>query len=580
MTHGISRAMTLTIGAAETALIRAETLAGKEYTVVPVIAVVEGVLQGANSTEPELAVASEFGKYPDAWNGRPVVLRHPQVQGIYVSANHPQIMEDWHFGFMFNTMLDGTKLKTEAWIDNARVAELGGDFQTTLDRINAGEVINVSVGIFMDARISPGTYEGKKYSARWENVVPDHLAILPDDIGACSVADGCGTNRVAAAAPTVLSSGQFFRAVGPQGHQSCCDACAQGDACMSTATPAVNAEEGATTPPTPSSPPSTPATPSSPPSTPAPTPAPAPAPAPGTQQPGTGTPANEPGPTPLAATTNSEDPAELQALAARGDERLEVLQGLATNALGDAVELGDARRLVRDALPTYLQAESWQVDLMAMTENKAVFYMYGEPEVKGFNQISYSVSNEGAVSFTGKPEPVNLMTRIMPRQTVSANSGIPNSEEDGAMSGNTGQGGVQPPNTDAGAEGTQTGNAPAAPAVNASAPTLDEFIASAPAEMRGVFTEALELRKQQKDSLISGIKANSRNRFTDAQLEAMDLPQLTNLAALADIPTYEGRALGEGVDALNVNASRPAAVDAFMSVNTDYLLQAPSQGNA
>jgi hypothetical protein len=220
------RVLTLTVGASTEAQIRTETLAGREYTVVPVIAIVEGVLQGANSAAPEFAPAVEFGKYPDSWNGRPVVLRHPQISGIFVSANHPQVFEDYNMGFMFNTVLDGKKLKTEAWCDNARIAELGGEYQETLDRLNAGETINVSVGVFLDIRQQSGVYNGREYSGRWENCVPDHLALLPDQVGACSVADGCGTNRVASAM-AAYSSHNEVRVVGP----ACCDGCAHGGSC-------------------------------------------------------------------------------------------------------------------------------------------------------------------------------------------------------------------------------------------------------------------------------------------------------------------------------------------------------------
>ena len=39
---------------------------------------------------------------------------------------------------------------------------------------------------------SAGVDRGKKYTVRVKNILPDHLAILTTDVGACSVADGCG----------------------------------------------------------------------------------------------------------------------------------------------------------------------------------------------------------------------------------------------------------------------------------------------------------------------------------------------------------------------------------------------------
>lgn len=580
------RVLTLTVGASTEAQIRTETLADREYTVVPVIAIVEGVLQGANSSAPEFAPAVEFGKYPDSWNGRPVVLRHPQVNGIFVSANHPQVFEDYSMGFMFNTVLDNKKLKTEAWLDNARIASLGGEYQETLDRLLAGETIDVSVGVFLDIRQQAGVFNGREYSGRWENCVPDHLAILPDQVGACSVADGCGTNRVASQM-AAYSSHTEVRVVGP----ACCDGCAHGEGCMAT-----NSQETAPTEPGQSPGPSEPA--------PAPTPAQPETP----QQPGHGEPANEPNELPQAATSggsnaqeqgqegqgaqeNAEEnsPEVLAQRAQVGERRFEVLQGLTTAAIGNTVELSDAMRIVRDALPAHLGMESWAVDLYAMTSDVAVFYAWGEPNMRGFHQIRYSVTDQGAVSFTGDPEPVNLMTKIMPRQTgVSANSGQSNSEEEGAMA-TEGQDGNTPVETPAATEGQGGSGAPAPvqPEVNA-APTpqtVDGYLASAPVEIRRTMQRALQAEANRKTHLIGVIKANAKNKFSDDQLAAFELDQLEGLAVLAapedtpEVLSYEGRGFGVP-DNLSVSQNSEPQGSPFMSVNADYLTRTEPAGNA
>jgi hypothetical protein len=52
-----------------------------------------------------------------------------------------------------------------------------------------------------------GTYQGKKWNGYWDVVIPDHLAFLDSgQIGACSVADGCGTYKTASAGGVTLSS--------------------------------------------------------------------------------------------------------------------------------------------------------------------------------------------------------------------------------------------------------------------------------------------------------------------------------------------------------------------------------------
>jgi len=169
----------------------------REYLIVPIVALVEGVIHPSNATAPELALASEFAKVPAGWNGRPVVMNHPQVDGLPVSANSPDILESYAFGFLFNTYRDDTKLKSEAWIDIVRANELGGEFQEVVDRINAEETIEISTGLFTTNLEESGTHNGKKYQEVWREIVPDHLAFLSKgSTGACSVEDGCGAPRM------------------------------------------------------------------------------------------------------------------------------------------------------------------------------------------------------------------------------------------------------------------------------------------------------------------------------------------------------------------------------------------------
>lgn len=181
---------------AEAGKARKKKFNGIEHVVVPVIALVEGVLQSANADSPELALASEFGKAPLGWNGRPVTVNHPEIRGEKVSANSPDVLETEQIGQLFNTTLSDKKLKTEAWINTDRVNELGGEIQVTVQRLLDGDIVEVSTGLFSDVEPESGVHDGEKFSGVWRNVVPDHLAILTEGtIGACSIADGCGANR-------------------------------------------------------------------------------------------------------------------------------------------------------------------------------------------------------------------------------------------------------------------------------------------------------------------------------------------------------------------------------------------------
>ena len=185
------------LATADTEAIRTETFMDQEHLVVPVVALVEGVVRPSNSSSPELALASEFARHLQGWNGRPVVLDHPAVNGLKVSANSPEVLQEESFGMLFNTSLEDGKLKQEMWINLSRVSELGDDVKEAIQALQDGEITEVSTGLFTDVEMRKGTFKGQTFEGIWRNVTPDHLAILPEGIkGACSVEDGCGAPRL------------------------------------------------------------------------------------------------------------------------------------------------------------------------------------------------------------------------------------------------------------------------------------------------------------------------------------------------------------------------------------------------
>lgn len=167
------------------------TLDGREYAVAPVVAMVAGVRNG------ELLPADELSRFVTAWEGRPIPLRHPQdAEGNYVTANTPDAIEQQVIGSFFNAYTDGDRLKGELWIDVQKAQRLGADALLALNRLEAGQVMEVSIAYFCDLEPATGEYAGEAYSGIQTNLRPDHVALLPDEIGACSVLDGCGANRV------------------------------------------------------------------------------------------------------------------------------------------------------------------------------------------------------------------------------------------------------------------------------------------------------------------------------------------------------------------------------------------------
>lgn len=171
-------------------LMTKKTLEGKEYMVFPTVLIVEGVHNNLLYPEDELA------KFPDSWNGRPVVVYHPNKNGKPVTANSPEVIEKSKVGFVYNAKWDKKKKKlmAEAWIDEEKCNEVDTDVMAML---NENKNLEVSTGLFTeDELVENGDWNTEKYNAVARNYRPDHLALLPKGTGACSWEDGAGLPRV------------------------------------------------------------------------------------------------------------------------------------------------------------------------------------------------------------------------------------------------------------------------------------------------------------------------------------------------------------------------------------------------
>ena len=162
---------------------------GEQYIVAPVVILVEGVHHG--SAGPVFYPLDEFRDFPASWNGRPVTLGHPHVDGEFVSAGHPDILSEFSIGTLFNTRYDVERrgLLSEVWVNISRAQQLAPEI---LNALKAGGPIEVSTGLWFEESGGPGVWNGEEFGVTARDFRPDHLALLPDSIGACSIEDGCG----------------------------------------------------------------------------------------------------------------------------------------------------------------------------------------------------------------------------------------------------------------------------------------------------------------------------------------------------------------------------------------------------
>lgn len=180
--------------------IRRETLHGRKFIVAPVAMITAGVHNGSGG--PLLYEEADIKRAVPAWNMKPIVVYHPQINSMGISAADPDVLEKQQVGMVLNTTYTNGKLRAEAWIEEARAQAVD---PRVLDALENNRMMEVSTGLYTDNEPAVGTWNaggttGKEYTAIARNHQPDHLAILPDQIGACSIADGAGLLQLNAAA--------------------------------------------------------------------------------------------------------------------------------------------------------------------------------------------------------------------------------------------------------------------------------------------------------------------------------------------------------------------------------------------
>lgn len=483
-----------------------KTLLGKEYLVVPVVAMIEGVRFGANQKSGELGLANEFGKFTAGWNTSPVVLGHPKVDDEFVSAGDPEVLMDYHLGSVFNTQLDDDKLKMEAWLD-LEAKDKGDEFEDVFTRIENNETIEVSVGFFTEVESTKGTFKGQKYTGIWRNIVPDHLAFLKSgEIGACSVEDGCGTPRTNQKKGNIMPLANAKRAVSDL---------------MTKKKKKGSYNEGAECPC---------------------------------------------GGTPTDCTCAHEVVLTTQAVADDAPERAErsalrahIIESLRTQEIPSDLLSSDIIRALRDMLA---ETHEWSY-VLGFTTEYVVYEVWKSTGYQSYRQ-DFSINSDGEVTFTSEPREVRLISKIV---TVGDSSGDvnvnsnPNKEttmpkEETApkaqQTEETTSAPTEAPKTEPAAEQPHEPTAQAKKVL-----TAQEYINEAPAEIREVLQSSLALQTKRKNDLIANLKSTGRCQFADEYLVAQSLETLENLAKLSNVPSYEGAAVPT-----RTQVSESGAVDA------------------
>ena len=509
----VQRALAV-LAQADVGAIRREDFLGVEHTVIPVIALVEGVHRASNSPSPELALASEFGKHPQSWTGRPVTLDHPERDGSKVSANSPDVLEEDSFGMVFNTTVESSKLKMEAWINPERVMALGGEFQDTVTALEAGEVIEVSTGFFLSLDPSEGRFNGEAFEGIWRDIVPDHLAILPPGkTGACSIADGCGTNRMNS------------------------DCGCEGDCALQSRRYEVLDM-----------------------------------PVPNTPAPGGPL---QPDPEVVVIPDPTHRSMNVEGDERPWFARFAEVYHRFVNLFGSSFTVASlSDNDTRTAIDIALQADGspgWRDIVAVFADDGEFVYFLSTWEEDGFFRRSFEIAADGTVTLGDDQVQVRPVTEFVPVNTDTRENAMSKKDmvdalianertrfteesrpileglDEAALAFLEPMDQVEPepdPDPDLQLNPDPDSETTAEKLAAASAPpkTADEYIAAAPDGIKGVLTEGLARYNEEHTFFVAGLVACERSQYTKAELEGKDLSELRKMARLAAVPDFRGAA--------------------------------------
>lgn len=494
--------------------IRTAEFRGQEHTVIPAVALVEGVLWPVNSPAPELALAEEFGRFPGGWDGRPVVYGHPFVDGKAVSASSPDILETNAFGQLFNTVLEGKKLKTEIWINNSLVESLSEEGQKVVEDLKNGEgMVEVSTGMFIMSEKVQGEFNGEVYESIWRNIVPDHFAVLaPGTPGACSIADGCGAPRTNEMQPVM-------RAAQLNGNCNC-------------DVPVVTEEEEEPR-----------------------------------EQKGLFKRLLELGGGIL--NFREQSPTDLSEHLSDTDLRAALIAGLAEAEPNEFVFIlaifannKDAGRVIFEKgfsgelfSRDFKVSSAGAVTLKGDSTRVRPITQFLPVEVITDNE-SHSTDQENAMN---KEELVNGLIANAATQYVEDDREWLSALEEDQLAKMAPAEASQTPEEIAAAEATAEATAAAEAAESADTPVVstEDYIAAAPAEIQAVLNSSVQLHQARKKALVDGLVANARCQFSKESLESKPIDELENISALAGDISYAG-----GAPTLTANREDDSAIPA------------------
>lgn len=404
--------------------VRHDTMEGRDFLVAPMVMLTEGVHEGSNG--PLLYTKEELGETPGVWNHKPVVVYHPKLNGVGISACDPVVLTNHKVGVIMNTEFKDGKLRAEAWLEPDRMEAVDPRVSEAIEK---NKIMELSTGLYTENEDTQGDFNGEDYIAIARNFKPDHLALLPDLKGACSIEDGAGLLQL-----NELSHGDIRSLLNSALRVG------KENAWIEDVFDGYFVYEDVGK---------------------------------------------------FYKQKYSEDDSEVE-------------------LLGTPVEV-------------------FKVTEYRTTSGAVVSNLKGTNIMKKRKIVEALIANEATQWDEDDTDALMALEKdVLEKMAPVVNEETKEKEEHQEVVANAAKKGA------AGVEATET-TAEETPTENKEqkAQTVEEYIKDAPAEMRGMLQNGLDSYQNDKDRLIKAITANKRNKFTEEQLQAKDVSELQNLAALA-----------------------------------------------
>ena len=160
-------------------------LKNQKYNVFPAVIAKEMVMNKI------LYLGDELEKSVPFWNGKSIPIMHPEA-----SVNTPENFNNRVIGICYNTQYKNKKLTCDMWINEKYTKDLGWDAINKY--LAAGGTLEVSTGLqgYLEEVANNEETLAKQEFGDFKGILrdfkPDHVAIITESVGACSVEDGGG----------------------------------------------------------------------------------------------------------------------------------------------------------------------------------------------------------------------------------------------------------------------------------------------------------------------------------------------------------------------------------------------------